>query len=219
MDHHPLRILLADDHPMFREGLISALRLHPEYEVVGEAPNGAVAVKLAEELEPDLILMDVGMDEMNGITATREIVKASPHIHVLILTMFDDDASVFSAMKAGARGYLLKGSDKDDIIRAISAVSRGEAIFSPSIAKKMMYYFKHVSAGPRVSELFPKLTEREQQILELIAKGLVNEEIAKKLDISIKTIRNNVSNLLNKLQVADRAQAILLARKAGLGDD
>lgn len=213
----PLRILLADDHPMFREGLLSALRHHEEFEVVGEAGGGREAVELAESLQPDVILMDVGMPEMNGITATRAIVNAHPHIHVLILTMFDDDASVFSAMKAGALGYLLKGSDKEDILRAIVAAGNGEAIFSPSIARKMMYYFKTITRKPHVADLFPKLTEREQEVLELIADGLSNEEIARKLDITIKTVRNNVSNLLNKLQVTDRAQAILLAKEAGLG--
>ncbi|WP_123041587.1 response regulator [Cohnella candidum] len=212
-----LRILLADDHPMFREGLLSALRHHEEFEVVGEAGGGREAVELAESLQPDVILMDVGMPEMNGITATRTIVNAHPHIHVLILTMFDDDASVFSAMKAGALGYLLKGSDKEDILRAIVAAGNGEAIFSPSIARKMMYYFKTITRKPHVADLFPKLTEREQEVLELIADGLSNEEIARKLDITIKTVRNNVSNLLNKLQVTDRAQAILLAKEAGLG--
>lgn len=217
MEKERLRILLADDHPLFRDGMLSALRLQEDFEVVGEASNGKAAVELAEQLQPDIVLMDVGMPEMNGITATRTIVGANPHIHVLILTMFDDDASVFSAMKAGARGYLLKGADKEDILRAIAVVSSGEAIFSPSIARKMMYYFKAMTRKPHVGDLFPKLTEREQEVLELIADGHSNEEIAKRLDITIKTVRNNVSNLLNKLQVTDRAQAILLAKEAGLG--
>ncbi|MBW5445484.1 response regulator [Cohnella sp. CFH 77786] len=212
-----MRILLADDHPLFREGLVSILRLQKDIEVIGEAGSGKEAVAMAEALQPDVILMDVGMQEMNGITATREIVLDNPHIHILILTMFDDDASVFSAMKAGARGYLLKGSDREDILRAISAAHAGEAIFSPAIARRMMYYFKAMTRKPHVGDLFPKLTEREQEILELIADGLSNEEIARKLDLSLKTVRNNVSNLLNKLQVTDRSQAILLARDAGLG--
>ncbi|PYI56309.1 DNA-binding response regulator [Paenibacillus flagellatus] len=217
MEKERIRLLLADDHPVFREGLLSILRLQDDIEVVGEAGSGKEAVTMAGERQPDVILMDVGMQEMNGITAAREIVRDYPHIHILMLTMFDDDATVFSAMKAGARGYLLKGSDRADILRAVAAAYAGEAIFSPAIARKMMYYFKNMSRKPQIGALFPKLTEREQDILELIADGLSNEDIARQLDLSLKTVRNNVSNLLNKLQVSDRAQAILLARDAGIG--
>lgn len=212
-----LRIMIADDHPMFREGLIANLQTIEEVEVVGEAENGAEAIRMVADLQPDIILMDVGMPEVNGIVATRTIVRSNPHIVILVLTMFDDDSSVFSAMKAGARGYLLKGSKKQEIFRAIAAVSSGEAIFSPTIASKMMYYFKSVRTKPNAGDLFPSLTEREQDILELIAEGLDNMKIAAKLALSLKTVRNNVSNILNKLQVTDRAQAILIAREAGLG--
>ncbi|MFC0213972.1 response regulator [Paenibacillus chartarius] len=216
-DMDRLRIVLADDHPMFREGLVSALQSIPEFEIVGEAADGEEAVKLAEALQPDVILMDVSMPGRNGIEATREITGVSPHIGILVLTMFDDDASVFSAMRAGARGYMLKGAHKEEIVRAIRVVANGEAIFSAAIARKMMFYFDSVVSKPANHPLFPKLTEREREVLEWIARGCGNGEIARKLGLTLKTVRNHVSNILNKLQVADRAQAILLAREAGLG--
>ncbi|KIL40694.1 LuxR family transcriptional regulator [Gordoniibacillus kamchatkensis] len=212
-----MRILLADDHPMFREGLTATLQSIPEFEIVSEASDGDEAVRLAEELQPDIVLMDVSMPGMNGIEATREITGQSPHIGILVLTMFDDDTSVFSAMRAGARGYMLKGAQKQEIVRAIQVVGSGEAIFSSSIARKMMYYFDAMLGKPAVNQLFPKLTEREREVLGWIARGSGNAEIARKLGLTLKTVRNHVSNILNKLQVADRAQAILLAREAGLG--
>jgi DNA-binding NarL/FixJ family response regulator len=212
-----IRILLADDHPMFREGLVSSLGAVEELEIVGEAADGEEAVKLAESLQPDIVLMDVSMPGKNGIEATREIIRTSPHMGVLILTMFDDDTSVFSAMRAGARGYILKGAQKQEIVRAITVVSSGEAIFSASIAQKMMFYFDSVLGKPASHPLFPKLTEREREVLEWLARGADNAEIARRLSLTLKTVRNHVSNILNKLQVADRAQAILLAREAGLG--
>ncbi|WP_276352998.1 response regulator transcription factor [Cohnella caldifontis] len=212
-----LRILLADDHPMFCEGLVATLQSVEELEVVGIASNGEEAVRLAEALQPDIVLMDVSMPGLNGIEATRVINRVSPHIGVLMLTMFDDDSSVFSAMRAGARGYLLKGAQKNEIIRAINAVGGGEAIFSPTIARKMMYYFDSIVGKTADHALFPQLTDREREVLSWITQGLSNAEISRKLGLTLKTIRNHVSNILNKLQAVDRTQAILIAREAGMG--
>ncbi|WP_123042351.1 response regulator [Cohnella candidum] len=211
------RILLADDHPMFCEGLIASLKTVDSFEIVGQAADGAEAVRLAESLQPDLVLMDVNMPGMNGIEATREIIRMSPHIGILMLTMFDDDSSVFAAMKAGARGYLLKGANKDEIVRALNVVAGGDVVFGSTMARKIMYYFEMMGGRAPAHPLFPNLTEREREVLGRIASGLGNAEIARKLGLSLKTVRNHVSNILNKLQVADRAQAILLAREAGLG--
>jgi DNA-binding NarL/FixJ family response regulator len=212
----PLRILIADDHLLFRDGLRALLNAAPDTELIGEATTGEEAVALAAELQPDVILMDLKMPGLNGIEATRRILPASPHIGVLVVTMFEDDASVFAAMRAGARGYVLKGAKYDEMLRAIRAVGGGEAIFSPSVAVRLMDYFANIrpSAAPQV---FPELSEREREILGLLAQGGKNAEIAERLFLSPKTVRNHVSNILDKLQVADRAQAIIRAREAGLG--
>jgi DNA-binding NarL/FixJ family response regulator len=215
MNPDPLRVLVADDHPLFRQGLRTAIEAGDGVEVVGEAETGVEAVALTLELQPDVVVMDVQMPERNGIEATREIVGQSPHVGVLVLTMFEDDDSVFAAMRAGARGYLLKGSDHDEIVRAIRAVSSGEAIFGPAIATRLMAYFAASPGGP--AQAFPELTAREREVLELIAQGHSNAAIADRLVLSQKTVRNHVSNIFTKLQVADRAQAIVRARKAGLG--
>ncbi len=216
-----LRVLLADDHPLFRDGLSTALRLHDdELDIVGEARDGKEAIRMAIELRPDIVVMDVNLGEMSGIAATREILRSNPGIHVLFLTISDDDATVVDAMKAGARGYILKGSDKDDIRRAIAVVSRGEAIFGGPIARRLAAYFEEAATSPKkpsLEQAFPALTEREQDILELICSGLSNEDIARSIRVSIKTVRNHVSNVLNKLQVEDRAQAIALVRSSGEG--
>jgi DNA-binding NarL/FixJ family response regulator len=185
------------------------------FEVVGEAETGSEAVERALELQPDVVVMDLQMPERNGIEATRAIVAESPHVGVLVLTMFEDDDSVFAAMRAGARGYLLKGSDHDEIVRAIAAVSSGEAIFGPAIATRLMAYFAASPDGP--PQAFPELTAREREVLELIAQGRSNAVIAERLVLSQKTVRNHVSNIFTKLQVLDRAQAIVKAREAGLG--
>lgn len=211
-----LRILLADDHPMFLEGLAANLCCEEGIEVAGQAADGNEAVRLAELLQPDVILMDVNMPGKNGIEATREIIRTSPHIGILILTMFDDDASVFSAMRSGARGYLLKGAHKEEIVRAIHVVGGGEAIFSAAIARKMMFYFDAIVNKSNTAQ-FPQLTAREREILQWIARDLSNVQIARKLGLSLKTVRNHVSNILSKLQAADRAQAMLIAREAGMG--
>lgn len=211
-----LRVLIADDHPLFRHGLSGVLEAAPDIEPAGEASTGEEVIALAESLQPDVILMDIQMPDTNGIQATRQIVHTSPHIRVLILTMFQDDSSVFSAMRAGARGYVLKDAEKEDILRAIRAVGRGEAIFSPAIASRVIDFFASANqAVPR--EIFPSLTEREREILHLLAQGYSNPAIARELVLSTKTVSNYLSNIFGKLQVADRAEAILQARQAGLG--
>jgi len=216
MSNEPLRILLVDDHPLVRNGLRALLSSVTDMMVVGEAASGEEAIAQVGELQPDIILMDLHMPGLNGVEATRCIVQIHPHIGILVLTMLEDDASVFAAMRAGARGYLLKGADQTDVLRAITAAARGEAIFSPPIARRLMQYFANVQPIlPQAA--FPDLTEREREILGLIALGKSNAEIAEALVLSPKTVSNYVSNIFNKLQVVDRAQAVLRARQAGLG--
>ena len=218
----PIRVLIADDHRFYREGVRALLGGLPDIEVVGEAANGDDTIAQAADLQPDVVLMDLKMPGLSGIEATRRILLESPHVGVLVVTMYEDDDSVFAAMRAGARGYLLKDADRDDLVRAIQAVSRGEAIFSPAIARRLMGYFAALReagshAGP--APPFPDLTAREREILALIAQGHGNAAIAARLSLSVKTVQNHVSNIFSKLQVADRAQAIILARQAGLGRD
>jgi DNA-binding NarL/FixJ family response regulator len=213
-----MRILIVEDHPMFRDGLFKMLETVEGFEVVGEAVSGEEAVKLAEQLKPNIILMDINLPKLSGIEATKRIVQTIPDIGILILTMYDDDSSVFSAMRAGARGYLLKEANRNEIVRAIQAVSEGEAIFSPAIARRMMFYFEAKMKVTNV-DVFPQLTEREREVLDHIAKGKNNAEIANSLGLNQKTIRNHVSNILSKLQASDRAHAIIMAREAGLGKD
>jgi DNA-binding NarL/FixJ family response regulator len=217
-----LTVLIADDHPLFRKGLRTLLASMPDVMVVGEASNGREAARLAEELQPDIILMDLqmptsgakGSEGGGGLAAIRTIVQTSPHIRILVVTMFEDDNSVFAAMRAGARGYVLKDMDDEGMMRAIVAVGNGEAIFSPTIAMRMIHFFNSRPALP--VELFPDLTESERNVLKLVAQGINNDAIAQRLGYSTKTVRNYVSNIFSKLQVADRAQAIVKAREAGL---
>ena len=211
-----IRVLIADDHPVYRDGLRILLDSLPDAEVVGEAATGEEAVDSAMSLQPDVILMDLQMPGINGIEATRRILNATPHIGVLVLTMFEDDDSVFAAMRAGARGYLLKGADQQEILRAIRSIANGEAIFAPAIAQRLINFFANPNP-PVPPQSFPELTEREREILGLIAQGDSNTEIADRLSLSQKTVRNHVSNIFSKLQVVDRAQAIVRAREAGLG--
>ena len=212
----PLRILVADDHAAFRDGLTALLATVDDIAVVGQAGSGEAVVAGAAELQPDVVLMDLNMPGIDGIEATRRLVATSPHIAVLVLSMYEDDESIFAALRAGARGYLLKGSDRSEIVRAIRAVARGEAIFGPAIARRLMTYFASAPPAGAV-EAFPELTERERELLELIARGLNNQAIADRLVLSPKTVRNHVSNIFSKLQVRDRAEAIVRAREAGLG--
>src|SRR5215217_3964123 len=219
-----IRVLIADDHPLFRDGMRGLLGSLPEMEVVGEASSGEQAIELARELQPDVILMDIQMPGINGIEATREILHVSPRIGVVVVTMFEDEDSVFAAMRAGARGYLLKDSSGREVGHAVRAVAGGEAIFGAGVAKRLISFFNApspaASAGSAVSRrAFPELTEREEEILSLVAQGKINQEIAKELFVSLKTVRNHVSNIFLKLQVADRAQAVIRAREAGLGHE
>lgn len=213
-----IQILVVDDSEPFRRGLRSLIKASEGVALIGEAENGLEAVTLAEQLQPDIILMDLNMPDMNGIAATAQILRASPHIAVLVLTMVDDDEALFAAMQAGARGYLLKGASKSVILRALQDVAAGAAIFSPAIARRMMTYFGQLQQH-QSAYAFPELTDRERQILQLMAQHHTNKEIAQQLHLSPKTVRNYTSNIFNKLQVADRAEAILQAQKAGLNEE
>lgn len=210
-----IRLFIADDHTLFREGLRALFASIEDMKVVGEAATGEGAIEGAAETLPDVVLMDIQMPGLNGIEATRRIVRASPNVGVIVVTMVEADDSVFAAMRAGARGYVLKGADQEEMLRSIRAVAAGEAFFGPAIATRLMRFFANLQ--PAGSEAFPELTKREIEVLELIAKGHNNPRIARELVISPKTVRNHVSNVLNKLQVADRAEAIIRAREAGLG--
>jgi DNA-binding NarL/FixJ family response regulator len=209
---------VADDHPAYRRGLELMLAEVDDLEIVGMAETGARAVELAGSLAPGVVLMDLRMPDLDGIEATRRITRdASPAPAVVVLTMFDDDESVFTAMRAGARGYLLKGADQDEIVRAIRATAAGEAIFGPEVAARVVHHF--ASGAGSTSAAFPSLSEREREVLGMIAAGKGNATIAHELMISLKTVRNHVSNIFTKLQVSDRSGAIVKARKAGFGDD
>ena len=213
-----IRILLADDHAILRQGLRAMLDSTPEFEVVGEATTGEEAVTRSAELRPDVVLMDIQMPGLNGIEATRRVIEGDPNAGVVVLTMFRDDDSVFAAMRAGARGYVLKDAGGEEVLRVVRAVANGEAYFGPEIAKRLMGFF----SAPRPaapSEAFPELTAREHEVLDLIARGLSNTVISRRLFLSPKTVRNHISNIFTKLRVADRAEAIVRAREAGLGQN
>lgn len=219
MSDQPIRILIADDHPVFRFGLRALLEAQSDMVVVGEAESGTTAVQMAQSLQPDVVLMDINMPALNGIEATKQIMASatSPRTAVLIITMFDDD-TVFTAVRAGARGYLLKGAQGDETLRAIRAVANGEVIFSPGVAAQMMDFFARGVPGVSHAMPFPELTPREREILGLLAQGFSNNAIAEKLVLSPKTVRNQVSTIFSKLQVASRSEAIVKAREAGLGN-
>jgi DNA-binding NarL/FixJ family response regulator len=209
-----IRVLIADDHAYFRKGLRALLKAIPEVEVVGEAADGAEAIELALAQQPDVILMDIHMPNRSGVEATEQVLRSSPHIGILMLTMLEEDDSVVAAMRVGARGYLLKGADRAEIARAIKAVSNGEAIFSPGIAQRLTHVFTR--AERVATPAFPELSDREREVLALIARGHSNTEIAARLHISGKTVRNHITNVFAKLDVADRSEAIARARAGGL---
>ena len=211
-----IRVLIADDHNIVREGLRAVLGSEPDMEVVGEAATGEQVVERAAELRPGVILMDLQMPGVNGIEATRRILEINPEIGIVVLTMFEDDDSVFSAMRAGARGYVLKGAPPSEILKVLRAVAAGEAHFGPEIARRLVGFFSAPKpASPE--ETFPELSAREVEILEFIAQGHSNTKIAARLFVSPKTVGNHISHIFTKLQVADRAHAIIRAREAGLG--
>ncbi|MGW4946454.1 response regulator [Actinoplanes sp. NPDC004185] len=215
MTEEPVRVLVADDHPIFRDGLAMLLTSVGGVEVVGTAANGAEAVAQAVRLLPDVVVMDVQMPELNGVEATRRLALEAPSVGVVVLTMSEDDGTVFAAVRAGARGYLVKGAEQEEIVRAITTVAAGGVVFGASLAVRIAEFF---AAGPPApTAAFPQLTAREREILELLAAGRSNGQIAAALYLSPKTVRNNVSNVFAKLQVADRAEAIVRAREAGLG--
>lgn len=214
-----IRILIADDHALFREGLRALFAALPDIEVIGEAAEGAAAIAQVDSLKPDIVLMDINMPGVNGIEATRQILSSHPNLGIIMVTMLEEDASVFAAMKAGARGYVLKGANHEEILQAIHAVAGGQAVFGPAIAARIMTFFQNLNSTYKPitpTSIFPELTEREREVLQLMTRGASNKDIAEKLVISGKTVSNHISNIFSKLQVADRAQAVLRARDAGL---
>lgn len=212
-----IHLLIADDQPITRSGLQTLLAAQPGIEIIGEAKDGQEAIDLAASLQPDVILMDLRMPGVNGIEATRRIHRTSPHIGILVVTVFEDDTSVFPAIRAGARGYLLKNTEQEELVRAIRTVANGGAIFSPGIAQRVLGYLN--APAPSVPrQAFDELTGREREILEWIARGKTNSEIADQLGLSPKTVSNNISNVLVKLQATDRAKLMLMALDAGMGN-
>ncbi|WP_286793498.1 response regulator transcription factor, partial [Microbacterium sp. UBA3394] len=217
MSDEPIRVVLVDDHPVYRDGLSMLLESMDGVRVVATASDGAEAIEVVDASDADVVVMDVQMPRLDGLAATREVVARHPHLAVVILTMSEDDETVFAAMRAGARGYLVKGASQQQIFAAITTVAGGELVFGAAIARRVAEFF---AAGPSTApsaEVFPQLTPREREILDLLAAGRSNPQIAQALFLSPKTVRNNVSNIFTKLQVADRAEAIVRARDAGLG--
>ncbi len=215
VDRDPLRILIADDHPAFRAGLRAMLGGLDDLVVAGEAATGPEAVELAGALAPDVVVMDIQMPGLDGIACTRRITATQPEVAVIVMTMFEDDDSIVAAMRAGARGYLLKGAERDEILRGIRAVGNDEALFGPAIAQRIAAWFAAGAGAPAAA--FPQLTGREREVLELVAAGRSNAAIAEALSLSLKTVRNHVSSIFTKIRVTDRAAAIVKAREAGLG--
>lgn len=213
-----IRVVIVDDHPMMRDGLCALIASMTDVEIVGEAADGGAARREAQLTRPDVVVMDLHMPATNGVDATRAILRAVPTTRVLVLTMFEDDDSVFAAMRAGASGYLIKGAQQDEIIRAIRSVAAGQAIFGPTVARRIIDFFASATHGVPATEPFTELTSREREVLDQIAVGRTNTAIAQHLVISTKTVSNHISAIFAKLQVADRAEAIVRARQAGLGN-
>ena len=209
-------VLVVDDHPLFRDGVVAALLTAADVDVVGEAGDVAGALAAAAELSPDLVLMDLQLPDGSGVDATRALREAQPSVRVLVMTMSDDDEAVVAAMRAGARGYVVKGTGRDDVLHAVRTVAGGGAVFSPGVADRLGGLFASLAAVPG-KVAFPSLTAREQEVLDLVARGYENRRIARELHLSDKTVRNHVSNVLTKLEVEDRAEAARRARNAGLG--
>lgn len=212
----PVRVVIADDHPMFRYGLTAALAGAPEVEIVGEAADGQELLAVVEQTHPDVVLTDLTMPGLGGTAATRQLLARYPQLGVLVVTMHEDDENLFGALRAGARGYLLKGADRVDIVRSIVAVARGEAVYGSAVARRIVDFFTSAKRE-YVAQAFPELTGRERDVLNHVAAGVGNHEIARRLFLSEKTVRNHVSAILTKLQVPDRAAAVAKARDAGLG--
>ena len=213
-----IRVVVADDQTAVREGLALLLDLLDDVTVVGSAADGDEAIRLVAEHRPDVVLMDLRMPGVGGIEATARIANERPETAVVVLTMSDDDDSVFAALRAGARGYLLKEADADDILRAVRSVASGEAVFGPRIADRVIAFFSQAGLRGSAATPFPALTDREREVLDLVARGCDNPTIARRLFLSEKTVRNHVSACLTKLQVASRAEAVAMARDAGLGE-
>lgn len=212
-DQPVVRIVVVDDHPVFRLGMVALLGSLPGLEVVGEADSVAEALSVVREGEPDVVVMDLQLPDGSGIEATRVLLTERPATGVLVLTMFADDDAVFAAIRAGARGYLVKGAGQEEIDRAVRAVAHGEVILGASVAQRAAALFAARTAVPA----FPQLSEREHEVLDLLARGLDNTAIGRRLQVHEKTVRNHVSNVFTKLQVPDRPRAIVKAREAGLG--
>lgn len=213
----PIRIVVADDHPVVRGGLVALLRTVAGFDVVDDVTDGESALDAVAGLEPDVVLMDVQMPGIGGIEATRRIRANAPACRVLMLTMYDDDTTLFTAMKAGAHGYLLKEAEPDEIVRAVRGVVAGEAIFGPGVAARVLGYFAEPPPVPAMDDPFPELTERERLVLDHLAKGLRNADIAAEMFLSPKTVSNHLTSIFAKLQVAGRGEAIVRAREGGLG--
>ncbi|GII58427.1 DNA-binding response regulator [Planotetraspora thailandica] len=212
-----IRVVVVDDHPMMREGMRALVASLTDIEIVGEAGDGEAARREAQLSHPDVVVMDLHMPGVNGVEATRSILRVAPDTRVLVLTMFEDDESVFAAMRAGASGYLVKGAQQDEIVRAVRSVAAGQAVFGPTVARRIIDFFAGGGRSVSAAEPFPELTGREREVLDLIAAGHANAVIARRLVISPKTVSNHISSIFAKLQVADRAEAIVRARQAGLG--
>ncbi len=212
-----IRVVIVDDHPMMRDGLRALINSLADVEIVAEAADGDAARRETQLTRPDVVVMDLHMPAANGVDATRAILRTVPTTRVLVLTMFEDDDSVFAAMRAGASGYLIKGAQQDEIIRAIRSVTAGQAIFGPTVARRIVDFFASATHGAPATEPFPELTAREREVLDLLAVGRTNAAIAQHLVISTKTVSNHISAIFTKLQVADRTEAIIRARRAGLG--